>query len=153
MNSIEAELLDIRDAIVCTRERIKTREHLDQACWRIWGYCNANAGAMDSEGHCRSIRQIIEGAVADIQSRLDDEVRAREQLKRRLLQSRKKTEEAEHERDAAYVRIEKLEDVAEVLAEKKDVIRQIRAELKMEKKKNIPLSDRAKATARRLGAT
>lgn len=166
MQKLEAELADLADQLVCCKSRALTREHLDQACWKIWGYCNANVGDMNSEKHCREIREVIERSVAEVQLRLDAELQSREQVKRRLKRERDKTANLESQLEATK------EQLAKLNSKHNESVRKMQAEIqithnlreKLDKLKgsleaspdnrdpNPPLSEKAKKTARRLAA-
>ena len=70
--TLATELAAVSAEIFKIREKALTDKQIEQMTWRIWGYVFANPEGMDSEKHCRIIQAAIEGAVADVQARIEE---------------------------------------------------------------------------------
>ena len=95
LREMTASLHEVQDSIVSLKERAANSNTLDQAIWRIWGYCWAHNGDLDSERHCSMIREMVETAIAEVAAKAESaEARAvaAERKCRELRQQRQLTE-------------------------------------------------------------
>jgi sulfur relay (sulfurtransferase) DsrC/TusE family protein len=70
--AIIADLDDIRESIIRTKQRAVTNIHLEHRIWDIWAYVRENQNSLDSGAACKLIRKIIEEAIVDVQKRVED---------------------------------------------------------------------------------
>lgn len=55
-------------------QRAMTGVNLEAAIASIWGYCWINQGSNESQKHCAEIKRMVNGAMVDVESRMDDMV-------------------------------------------------------------------------------
>ena len=67
-----AILQQVRESIFRLHQRALTGRSLQMAIWKIWGHCRDNQQSLDSERHCRIVEEIVQQAVASVQSRVED---------------------------------------------------------------------------------
>lgn len=61
----------LEDALLNTKQRGITNKTIEQAIYKIWGYCRMNKDSLCSDTHCIMIREVVEAAVSDVQTRLE----------------------------------------------------------------------------------
>lgn len=70
----------LHDAVLRTHERALTGKRLQQHVWKIWGHVRENKNSLESDKACRVVTEIIEGAIAEVQERLEQAVSDKREL-------------------------------------------------------------------------
>ena len=99
IRSLLTRVKDLRESVVKTEQRALTGPKLEAAIWKIWGHCRANQNSLDSERHCKVVKEIVDNAVSDATNRaeelavrLDASEAANKQLKKDLKAAAKANE-------------------------------------------------------------
>ena len=68
--------------------RAITGKMVQRACWKIWKHCRLNDTSLDSETHCELIEEVVAGAIASVQRRLEDAMVSEAKMKAELAAAR-----------------------------------------------------------------
>lgn len=88
------ELSAVRQAMLKTKQRVLTGKELEVRIWEVWSFVRENKGSLDSEKACKQIREIMEAAVADVASRIEQAYAATTKLQEENSELRKQLKEA-----------------------------------------------------------